>query len=100
MAPQDYVLLRVQNNTATNFSSVVSNSFDFGSVNANTSSDYIRFDQIIENPTAFMVAENDTLVCGLFYIDYIGFIKSGKYTLQIYPDDDASSGYNCKYIKE
>ena len=100
VTPKDYVLLRVQNNSSANFKSVVSNSYEFGNINANSSSDYIKFDQIIENPTVFMITGNDTLVCGLFYIDYIGFIKSGKYTLQIYPDDAAYSGYSCRYIKE
>ena len=96
----DHVLLRIQNKTEANFTSVVSNSHEFGNINANTSSGYVKFDQIVENPTAFMVAGNDTLVCGLYYYDYIGFIKNGKYTLQIYPDAAAYSGYSCKYIKD
>lgn len=96
----DHVLLRVENNTSMDFENVTTSSTDFGNISANSKTAYKSLEQIVEEPSVFMESDNETFVCGRLYIDYIGYIKNGKYTLQIYPDAAAYGGYNCKYIKE
>ena len=96
----DHVLLRIENKTPIDFKNVSTSSTEFGDINANSKTGYKSLDQIVEEPTAIMEIGNETILCGRFYIDYIGFIRNGKYTLQIYPDVSAYAGYNCKYIKE
>jgi hypothetical protein len=94
------VLLRVENKTNDNFSSVITNHVEFGSMKAGSTTGYKRFDKIEENPTAFMVEDGNTVLCGVFYYDYIGYVEKGKYTLQIIPDETQFYGYSCSYIKD
>lgn len=98
--PVTIVLLRIQNETNKSFTQVLTSNESFNNVNANTTSAYQSFFQILSIPSCIMISGTDTSYAGHIPIDNPAFITTGKYTLQIKQDTTTATGYSCVYKQE
>jgi len=96
------VLIRIQNNTSSNFKEVTTNQKIFSNVQSLEVTSYQTFDKVIDLPFVQLIdVNNDTTFAGMIYIDPpVSYLSNGKYTLDVFEDTLAYYGYNCRYIKD
>ncbi len=99
---EDGILLRIRNNTSTNFIYASTASVSFGSINAGTITAYKTFGKVIAYPGASIVIANDTLYAGVLYCGTppLPYLEKGKYRLNISADNAITNGFNATYTKE
>lgn len=93
--PEDGILIRIRNNTSTNFISASTAAENFGSINAGNVTAYKSFEKVIAYPGA-------TLYAGMLYCGTppLPFLEKGKYRLDISADTTTVNGFNATYIRE
>jgi hypothetical protein len=98
--PATSVLLRIHNETNQNFTQVLTSNENFSNVDANSTSGYQSFFQILSMPSCTLISGTDTSYAGHIPIDNPTFITTGKYTLEIKTDTTTVTGYSCEYKEE
>jgi hypothetical protein len=96
------VLIRIKNNTNKSFVNVIKNDSEFGSINVGAITTYKPFDEVIAYAGAQIVIQKDTMYAGNLYCGTppLPYLEKGKYTLEIFEDNNSWRGYNAKYIKD
>ena len=99
---EDDILIRISNNTNTNFLFSSTAEVNFGSINAGTVTAYKTFKKVMAYPGARIVIAADTLYAGMLYCGTppLPYLEKGKYTLDIAADTTAINGLNATYIRE
>lgn len=99
---EDGILIRIRNNTNTNFISASTAAENFGSINAGNVTAYKSFEKVIAYPGAMIVIANDTLYAGMLYCGTppLPYLEKGKYRLDISADTTTINGFNATYIRE
>lgn len=94
------VFIRVQNSTSTNFKAVLNNNKVFENVAASATTVYQHFESALGLPGATLITNNnDTLIAGYIYFDWMEALADGKYTLRIFKDTATLSDFNAEYIQ-
>lgn len=95
------LFIRIENSTSKNLKEVLTNNKSFANVNASGVTSYQLFEKVIDLPSATLIDNNnDTAYAGLIFYDLpFSYLADGKYTLKIFDDTTALSGFNCVYIK-
>ncbi|MBS1747740.1 MAG: hypothetical protein JST21_16370 [Bacteroidetes bacterium] len=98
----NHVSIRVHNNSPAYFTTIVLKEKSFTEIKPFTTSSYQIFNQVSDLPYVQLInVSNDTIYAGNLYYDApVSFLSQGKYTLEIFEDTTAFSGYNCQYIKD
>ena len=99
---EDGILIRIRNNTNTNFIYASTVDISFGSINAGTVTAYKTFEKVISYPGARIVIANDTLYAGLLYCGTppLPYLEKGKYRLDISVDTATINNFSATYIRE
>ncbi len=99
---EDDVLIRISNNTTTNFLFSSTAQISFGSIDAGAVTAYKTFKKVIAYPGARIVIAADTFYAGMLYCGTppLPYLEKGKYRLDIANDTTAINGFNAIYIRE
>ena len=99
---EDGILIRIRNNTNTNFIYASTVDISFGSINAGTVTAYKTFEKVIAYPGARIVIANDTLYAGLLYCGTppLPYLEKGKYRMDISADTTTINSFSATYIRE
>ena len=100
--PADALLMRVQNNSGVDFSSVTAAGKEFGIVKNGIITAYQPFEKIIEVPGASVSVNGIDALAGYGYCGspMPPSLQKGKYTLVIFEDTLYATHYNARFVRD
>lgn len=96
------LLVRIKNNTNSNFLYAAIANKTFGAVETGSITSYKAFDQLVIYAGANIVVNTDTVYAGQMYCGTppLPMLENGKYRLEISDDNQYPGFYQAVYIKE
>lgn len=95
------VEVRIENAAKINFSDVIFNEGNFGTLPDGSLSEYKSFRDVTAYPGARIVLGKDTMWAGMLYCGTppLPMLENGRYTLKIFYDEEWLM-YNARFIEE